>query len=47
MGREEAEHKGWFDGRWIAQDSREEAVNEELEGLSDAGREFAAVLDAR
>lgn len=46
VGREEAEYEGWFDGGWIAEDSREEAVDEDLKRLSDASGEFAAVLDA-
>ena len=47
VGGEEAKHEGWFDGGWIAEDSREEAVDDDLKKLSDAGGEFAAVLDAR
>ena len=45
MGREETEDQGWFDGCGVAEDVREEAVDEGLEGLGDASGEFAAVLD--
>jgi hypothetical protein len=47
VGGEEAKHEGWLHGGWIAEDSGEEAVNDYLEKLSDASREFTAVLDAR
>ena len=46
MGGEEAEDLGRFDGGWVAEDSREEAVDYGLEGLGDARGEFAAVLDS-
>ena len=45
MRGEETKHQRWFDARGVAEGAREEAVDEGLEGLGDAGGEFAAVLD--
>ena len=46
VGREQTEDKGRFDGRGVAEGPRKETVGENLEGLRDAGGEFAAVLDS-
>ena len=43
---EETKDAGWFDGGGVAQNLREETVDDALEGLSDAGGELAAVLDS-
>jgi hypothetical protein len=44
---EDAEGEGRIDGCRVAKDAREKVVDEDLEGLSDAGGEFAAMLDVR
>ena len=46
VGREETEDEGRFDGGWVSEGAREEAVDKDLKGLGDAGGEFAAELDA-
>ena len=45
LAGEEAEYPRRGDGRGVAEGARELLVGEDLEGLGEARREFAAVLD--
>lgn len=45
MGGQESEEQGWPDRGGLAEGQVEKEVDRHLEGLGDAGRSFAAMLD--